>query len=323
MSNQLSLTDAQVLAILSVWGVASHKSHAAVLAVRDADGDGNEFGVYDDRFYVVTHDGRVEAFAGNTDPSAWVDGRAQMETGQIVVYQAGKHKLAYDYPRGYPAFRQASRAYFRRKGQGREYANIAANNHHGGASGGTSSLACQTVPIERWGRYKALIYGALGVTDADVAKSPLGTGPTWEYLIASRQDVDAALQKSKKVVLSPVVPSEAAPVFTYVLPSGAHIVGVQMVVGMGYAPTRKTLAAMLGEQNPDVLAFKFAPDGDDSDATPDLTFTDKHGDVHPIVVLDAAAGVTMGRITDLARAAGLTWSIDSLKHIVTLSKWAG
>jgi hypothetical protein len=321
--NQLSLTDAQVLKILEVWGVGSHKSHAAILAVRDADGDGNEFGVYDDKFYVVGDGGRIEAFAGNTDPSAYKSGRAQMETGQIVTFQAGKHKLAYDYPRGYPAFRQVSKAFFRRKDHGRELANIAANLHHGGISGGTSSEACQTVPIERWPHFKATIYSALGVTDEAVKKSPLGTGPTFEYLILSRLDVDAALQKSKKALPSPVASSEAAPSFTYVLPSGAQIRDVQMVVGVGYAPSRHTLAAMLGESNPDRLAFKFAADGDDSDTSPDLTFADAHSDIHPIKVLDAASGRTMGRITDLARAAGLTWTIDKEKRVVTLEKFPG
>jgi hypothetical protein len=320
--SKLSLTSAQVLAILGVWGVKSHKQSVAILAVRDADGDGNEAGVFDDRFYVAGSDGSVTSFQGNTDPTnPWVKRRATMETGQIVTYQAGKHKLAFDFPRGYPAFRQVSRASFRRTDVGREFTNIAANIHHGSRSGTTSSEACQTVPFSLWDEFKPKVYKYLGVTDSDVKKSPLGTGPIFEYLILSRADVDAALQKSKKVVIEAVKPTEAAPTFTYVLPSGAHIEGVRMVVGVGYAPTRRALAAMLGEANPEKLFFQFAPDGDDDDSHPDLTFKDVGGDIHPIHVLDASAGSTMGRITDLARAAGLTWSVDQEKKIVTFTRF--
>ena len=89
---EISLTDAQVRAALEKWGVRSHKTTVAILAVRDADGDGNEFGVYDDKFYVATRDGATP-FQGNTDPSKLAPGIAQLETGQVITYRAGKHNV--------------------------------------------------------------------------------------------------------------------------------------------------------------------------------------------------------------------------------------
>lgn len=319
VSKQLTLTDSQVRQILKVWNISLASDGAApvaILAVRDADGDGNEFGVYDDKMYIVTSS-QVRVFTANTDPSNWVVGRAQMETGQIVYYRAGKHKLAYPSPRGYAAFRQASNAWFRRRGSGREFSNIAANLHHGGLSGGTSSLACQTVPVERWLEFRELIYDALGVTEKQVLANPFGTGQRFPYLILSRDEVSKALAGTTAVA---PVSEPLAPIYSYYLPDGRKIPETQMVVGRGYAPTRATMALLLNVGDPETLKFASAQDGSDDDTEPDLVFVNRSGRRWPIDVLDADVPRTVGLITDMATAAGLTWSVDIAKREVRFSK---
>lgn len=313
----VSLTDEQVRRVLALRGIRVGKdAHpVAILSIRDADGDGNEFGVYDDRFYVVTASG-VTAFAGNTDPSAYVNGRAQMETGQVVWYRAGIHKISLPpgNPRRYPAFRQARNAYFNRKGEGREFSNIAANLHRGGVSG-TSSLACQTVPVGRWEEFRKLVYGALGVTTDQVRQSPSGTGPQFPYLILSRQQLADALEKG-----SATTPEEApaSKPWAYLV-DGKGLTGTRIVGGEGYAPTRATLAVMVGSASPATLEFEWAPDGPDADTSPDLFFTWK-GQNHPIRVLDAETPQTEGSIRDMAKAAGLVPIVDAEARTVTFER---
>jgi hypothetical protein len=314
----LSLTDAQVRSILAVWGVSA--SPVAILAVRDADGDGNEFGVYDDKFYVVTP-AKIEAFAGNTDPSSYVQGRAQMETGQVVWYRAGIHKISLPpgNPRRYPAFRQIRSAWFNRKGEGREFDNIAANLHRGGLSGGTSSLACQTVPAERWETMRASVYSALGVSIDGVRHSPAGTGPEFPYLILSRSDVAAALEKG---AATPKAEAEPPAKLTWqYLFEGKPLSGVKMVAGTGFAPTRLTMGRFTGSSAPALLEFEWAPDGPDADTSPDLLFV-RRGKTHAIEVLDASEAQTLGKITDMAKAAGLAFTVNAEGRTVTISRVA-
>lgn len=316
--SSLSLSDAQVRTILSVWGVKA--SPVAILAVRDADGDGNELGVYDDRFYVVTPSD-VETLAGNTDPSSYVNGRAQMETGQVVWYKAGIHKISLPpgNPRRYPAFRQIRSAWFNRKGEGREFDNIAANLHRGGLSGGTSSLACQTVPADRWEAFRALVYKALGVSLDGVRHSPAGTGPEFPYLILSRREVSDALEKGAATAKAESDPP-AKLSWQYLL-DGKPLSGVKMIGGTGFAPTRSTVARMTGSSAPALLEFEWAPDGPDADTSPDLLFVRK-GKSWPIEVLDASEPQTLGKIVDMARACGLVVEVNTEGRTVTLKRVA-
>jgi hypothetical protein len=246
-----------------------------------------------------------------------VSGRAQLEAGQVVWYRAGIHKLSLPpgNPRRYPAFRQAASAYFNRKGEGREFSNIAANLHRGGLSGGTSSLACQTVPAERWEEFRALVYGALGVTQELVRHSPGGTGPQFPYLILSRQQVADALDKGGAVP-APSAPTPAP--WSYVL-DGNPLAGVRMAGGVGYAPTRLTMGRMMQSAAPAALPFEWEADGGDADDKPDLVFV-WGGKRHPLHVLDAETPSTEARITDMASAAGLTWSVDAEKRVVTFHR---
>jgi hypothetical protein len=315
MSN-LTLSDNDVRNLLSQAhirvGVGNYP--VAVLAVRDADGDGNEFGVYDDRLYVVTPS-VVHTFSGNTDPSAYAQGRAQMETGQTVWYQAGKHKLAYPAPRGYPAFRQVKSAWFNRRGQGREFGNIAANLHHGGVSGGTSSLACQTVPIGDWDRFRNIIYTCLGVTSSQVLASPLGTGVVFPYRILSREDVRRGLLDGSQ----PQTPQGSiAPTWQY-LYKGTTLSGVVSVAGSGYAPTRDTLSLLTGIP-PKELVFVSAVDGLDEDTSPDLQWIDPvTKQKHPLDVLDKETPKTLSQIVDMLAATGKVWKVNDASKVVTIS----
>ena len=310
---EISLTDAQVRAALEKWGVKSHKTTVAILGVRDADGDGNALGIYDDKFYVVTKVGATP-FKGNTDPSKLAPGIAQLETGQAIAYRAGKHKLAYPPPRGYPALRQYGKAYLKREGVGRELDNIAANIHHGTQSGNTSSEACQTVPFELWEKFRAKVYAALGVTDADVIAHPDGIGPVFEYLLLTRADVLSAVAP---VPTHSVKQAERPPALEYRV-HGHALVGVQMVVGVGYAPVRATLALLTGFA-PESLSFRAAT-WSDPETRPDLVWLGPVGTEHPIDVLDGPKNPTLGRIADMARAAGYKWTADKAAHTVTLTK---
>ena len=310
---EISLTDAQVRAALEKWGVKSHKTTVAILGVRDAAGDGNALGIYDDKFYVATPGGATP-FKGNTDPSKMAPGIAQLETGQVISYRAGKHKLAYPPPRGYPALRQQGKAYLRREGVGRERDNIAANIHHGTASGSTSSEACQTVPFDLWDRFRAKVYAALGVTDADVVAHPDGIGPVFEYLLLTRAEVLSAVAP---VPTPSVKQAERAPSLEYRV-HGHALTGVQMVVGVGYAPVRPTLALLTGFA-PESLTFRTAT-WSDPETRPDLVWLGPVGTEHPIDVLDGPKNPTFGRITDMARAAGYRWKLDPSTHVVELTR---
>jgi hypothetical protein len=311
MSNVV-LSSAQVKLILGVWGVqvGGTGSKLAMLAVRDADGDGNEVGVYDDKVYVLAPDGPVKTWKCNTDPSSIVDGRAQMETGQVAYYRAGIHKVSLPpgNPRRYPAFRQHQKAWFKRHGVGREFDNIAANLHHGSASGGTSSLACQTIPIETWDGFRSHVYESLGVNIEQVRANPMGAGPVFPYVILSREQVRAALDKGESI---PKAEAETKLGWIYYY-DGHQIDGVKMVGGLGYAPTRQTLAMLTGKK-PEDLSFAWTKDGSDTDDKPDLSFEGKY-----IHVLDASLTVTHGRIVDLAAAAGCILKVNEVGRVVSI-----
>lgn len=313
--SEVILSDAQVAQVLGVYGlkVGGSTGHKlAMLAVRDADGDGNEVGVYDDKIYVLEPGGEVKAWKANTDPSSIVDGRAQMETGQVVWYRAGVHKISLPVssPRRYPAFRQVRKAWFRRHGVGREFDNIAANLHRGGASGGTSSLACQTIPIQTWESFRSYVYGLLGVNEAQVKASPMGFGAEFPYLILSRAELRVVLDKAEATVKAE---AESKLGWIYYF-DGHELPDTRMVGGLGYAPTRQTLAILMGKK-PEELVFKWTPDGADEDKLPDLSYDGKY-----IHVLDASTSVTHGRIVDLAAAAGCTIKVNELGRVATIVK---
>lgn len=138
-----------------------------VVGVRGYFSSKNKRGVWDDAFFVETLDGDRAAFNGNVDPSSFRKGIANLVDNQIVWYRPGLHGLSR--PNPYPAFRQASVCVVRRDGntgngtalgnglfRDRSNRRFWINLHKGGR--GTSSLGCQTVPVQQWTAFHALIH---------------------------------------------------------------------------------------------------------------------------------------------------------------------
>jgi len=154
----------------------------------------NDRGIYDDAAIVCLTD-RCLNFNFNTDPSAYREGIATLALG-IWYFIAGKHKVNYDAPRGYPAFRQFGQVKVLRDGEPSEVGNFGINLHHGGNSG-TSSLGCQTVPPDQWDEFRTTVYKALGTSDSAVLKSPLGVaGCTFPYILIDRVELEKIIGRS-------------------------------------------------------------------------------------------------------------------------------
>tara|TARA_R110000772_G_scaffold45987_5_gene105124 strand:+ start:14121 stop:14768 length:648 start_codon:yes stop_codon:yes gene_type:complete len=121
----------------------------------------NDRGIYDDAAFIISPESFL-SFNFNTDPSGYKQGRASLESPQIVDYVQGHH--GYGKKSGHTAFRQASSVVVRRdggEGNGKriegtdslfhDRANLRfwINLHRGGYTT-TSSAGCQTVPPEQW-----------------------------------------------------------------------------------------------------------------------------------------------------------------------------
>ncbi len=306
---EILLTREQVVRVLEAKGVTSHTvpRSIAILAVRDSDGDGNEFNVYDDRMFVVSQT-EFRVFPANTDPSKFSRGMAQVSSDQVITYQPGRHK----FKAGYAAFRQFSAAKFFRQGYG-EDTGIQGFNIHKGSGQRTSSEGCQTLPPAVWDGFRNWIYGILGVKVSQAQKTPGGFGPKFQYLLMDRKAVEALLGISPGVPPQPVTPKPMKYIF-----EGKEIKGVVSVAGLGFAPTRKTLALMTGLA-PESLVFTRAQ-GEEVDQKPDLIWRSPDGSSHPIDTLDVQSSETLGRISQIAQAAGLSWSVDGAAGTVVFKK---
>lgn len=158
-SNRPQLKAADVERILEAKGVNRKKNPVCVLAVRgyylDTMGQKgkNDRGIFDDAAFVVSPTAFV-AVNWNTDPSAYrkgsgrgsAKGMASLKPG-VWSYQIGKHK-----GKG-PAGVQADEVTVIRDGDISDYPDtgwFGINLHWGSASGGTSSLGCQTAPVNQW-----------------------------------------------------------------------------------------------------------------------------------------------------------------------------
>lgn len=151
----------QIDNILKVKGVNRKEYPVCIVAVRgyylDSMGEKgkNDRGVFDDAACVIS----PSAFTTvnfNTDPSGFrkgvgtgsSKGMASLNTG-IWFYKVGSHKGKS------PAMNQAQEVVVTRDGNP-PYADkgyFGINHHWGSASGGTSSLGCQTVPPVQWPSY--------------------------------------------------------------------------------------------------------------------------------------------------------------------------
>lgn len=116
----------------------------------------NDRGIYDDALFIISPD-IFAAFNGNTDPSAFKPGIANLKLG-VWRYKPGKHKI--NSPLGYPAFVQADQVTVLRDGQGEDTGFFGINIHKGGFNS-TSSLGCQTIYPEQWESFRATLYDQL------------------------------------------------------------------------------------------------------------------------------------------------------------------
>jgi hypothetical protein len=172
------LTTKEVYEILDSNNVKHDK--VCVLAIRgyylDSMGKKtlNDRGIYDDAMFVVWPDG-IARFQGNTDPSGYrkgsgtgaSKGMAVLKSG-IWLYGTGKHK-------GRVAFRQCEPFTVIRDGlKPYEDTGFHAINLHSGGSVSTSSLGCQTVPVETWLTFKTLVYSLLEQYQNPIRKNDNG-----------------------------------------------------------------------------------------------------------------------------------------------------
>lgn len=124
----------------------------------------NDRGIYDDALFWITQNSFV-AFNGNTDPSRYKKGKGKgsqkgmacLNTG-IWKYKTGMHNGVYKHA----AFIQDADVVVTRDGIDGDYQDkgmFGINIHRGGS--GTSSLGCQTLPVNQWDSFKAFGYAAV------------------------------------------------------------------------------------------------------------------------------------------------------------------
>ena len=156
----------------------------------------NDRGIFDDAFLVFAG-GALSRWPGNTDPSGYARGRAVLNPGNWE-FAPGIHGITHP-DGGYPAFRQPEGYSFTvtRDGEGEAKGEFAINLHRGSPSGGTSSLGCQTVPVSSWPKFKKTLQDALGISDDDCRRHPLGIpGKRVLYTLATRAQVEQILGRS-------------------------------------------------------------------------------------------------------------------------------
>lgn len=122
----------------------------------------NDRGIYDDAMFWVSPEG-VVPFNGNADASKYRKGKGSgAEKGMASLnpgvwrYKTGMHNGSVPHP----AFRQAAPVKITRDGTNGNYQDTlqsSINIHMGGANG-TSSLGCQTVPVDQWNAFKEYGY---------------------------------------------------------------------------------------------------------------------------------------------------------------------
>lgn len=122
----------------------------------------NDRGMFDDAFFWSTPTA-FASFNGNTDPSRARPGYGTGSHKGMAVLKSGVWQYRKGLHKGYEAFRQFANVIVIRDGVSSNYEDrgmFGINIHKAGYSG-TSSLGCQTVPIEQWDSFKGLGYGEL------------------------------------------------------------------------------------------------------------------------------------------------------------------
>lgn len=148
--------------LLKTHGVDLSTEKVVLIGIRGLMAKGkNQVGVWDDGLIWITPE-TCDQFGGNTDPSRERQLMANLKVGKWR-YKTGMHNGATLPP--YEAFRQAAPVTVLRwdeklgKPAIEDTGMFGINIHHGGT--GTSSLGCQTIPMEQWQEFKNLGYKLL------------------------------------------------------------------------------------------------------------------------------------------------------------------
>jgi len=124
----------------------------------------NDRGMYDDALiWLNIATGFIATYNGNCDPSAYRKGTGRGSEKGMASLKAGAWRYQPGLHKGYAAFRQAAKVTVVRDGTAGNYedtGDFGINIHRGGVSG-TSSLGCQTLPVDQWDDFKATGYKLL------------------------------------------------------------------------------------------------------------------------------------------------------------------
>jgi lysozyme len=124
----------------------------------------NDRGIYDDALvWINQKTGFIATYNGNCDPSAYRKGRGRGAEKGMASLKAGAWRYKTGLHRGYEAFRQAAPVTVIRDGIDFNYEDTGdfGINIHSGSVNGTSSLGCQTLPVDQWDDFKKTGYKLL------------------------------------------------------------------------------------------------------------------------------------------------------------------
>jgi len=154
----------EVLALLKSNKVDLSKEKVALVGIRGYYRDTmgvpgkNDVGIYDDALIWIDLTEMV-TFNANTDPSRYRLNVASLAGDRVWRYRKGNHgSRVYG---SYPAFRQAEEVMVQRYVNGKiwkEDVGFFGINIHRGERNSTSSLGCQTLPVDQWEAFRALGY---------------------------------------------------------------------------------------------------------------------------------------------------------------------
>jgi lysozyme len=124
----------------------------------------NDRGIYDDALvWINLKTGFIATYNGNCDPSAYRIGKGSGSEKGMAMLKPGAYRYKPGLHRGYEAFRQAGPVNIWRDGTNGQYDDVLQSsiNIHRGGINGTSSLGCQTLPVDQWDDFKKTGYNLI------------------------------------------------------------------------------------------------------------------------------------------------------------------
>ena len=123
----------------------------------------NDRGIFDDAaFWLNLKTGFIATYNYNTDPTGYRKGKGTGSSKGMANLKAGCWKYQTGLHRGYAAFRQAAPVTVIRDGEPPyEDTGMFGVNLHSASVSTTSSLGCQTLPVDQWDDFKATGYKLL------------------------------------------------------------------------------------------------------------------------------------------------------------------